>query len=201
MTEPEFCDKCDRSLAKEGCVTFFEGDQPKRSICPGCHLREQLRAFRTDGRLRMNLLNEGAVAALLGAAQYRGVLHVPDEAAPLHQLGEELHQLAYRVEAEVWFGRGLAKFVRPQKTRGNRLNLSDGAVLLTYSMAGRCRLSLQTKDEDHFTIQCDESSDTPPTMGVVGVDAKLETCRALVDKVCREFNVANVRVDDKISVF
>lgn len=205
------CMQCECSLENTGTVTTYDRKMnPIKVICERCDLRNHFQEWQTDGIITTRLLTEAVINAEI---RHRSIQHgawtkeaaaraalTPEEGQPLQDIHTELSDMARAIELKIWFDGGLQKYVRASKFKGAKFKMSDGDILLVYAMAGRCRLSLQTKDEDHFTVQCAESS-SRGTMGYIGVAAKMDTVRSLFTKLIAEFNVNRVKVDNKVGIF
>lgn len=208
-TVPANCMACEASLERGYVTEYGKNMEVKRHICSRCHIRDLYAAYAKDKLLNTRLLTEAYLVVEFSTGRWPSQRNAAtltlEEATPLRQTGDYLAAMAAEIEQRIWFDKDLQTWVQRSKFKGARFDMGDGDEVLIFSMCGRCRMTLQTKRGDHFTVQCDESrardSEHGPSMGYIGVAATKETVENLVSKLLSTFDLKHVKVDKKVSVF
>jgi hypothetical protein len=189
------CDRCDESLER-GYSTRgkMEDDQwiELETVCFTCDKAEKLEKYQENGRLRTSLIMD----AVLANCGNRSDVRYADINAANDRLSDKIHEF----EDKVWMN-GMKKIVTDCRVHGMsspvdaKLDGEDIKVL-TYDMAGRCVVTLDSKMHSVTMII---ASDAPESykeyfpnqknfMGMQGIDATEEAATNLLDAVIKEWN-------------
>lgn len=85
------------------------------------------------------------------------------------------------LERRFWFG-GHQPLAQKAKTKGMKLELADGLVVMTWTMCGRAMITIEDSDASVTAICSEDGRES--TMGLQGIDATEEQARSLIERAC-----------------
>lgn len=189
------CDRCDESLERGYSTRGRMEDDTYvelETICFVCDKVEKLEKYQETGRLRTSLIMDAVLANL----DHRNDPKYADVCASNDRLNDKIHEF----EDKVWMN-GMKKIVTDCRVHGMSATIEakldgDDIKVLTYDIAGRCVVTLDTKMHSVTMII---GSDAPESykeyfpdkknfMGMQGIDATEEAATNLLDAVIKEWN-------------
>ena len=157
-TEPTHCADCADSLDRGYSSRYAENGTLLRSICFDCARQERVAEYEKTGIITTRSMVEAAIDRERGHPS-----KLANETASI-----QVHVREF--ERRTWFGAdGIRAHLDKHMERGERLDHGD-LCLLTYVMAGRIMITMESPEASLTLITTDEKDETP-RMGIQGISA------------------------------